>query len=168
MESSVDNASARKYVVGVDGSPSSVAAARWATDRASRDGATLILVHAYPVNAVPSVAGPIRTPAMRRTSRQHADRLMQAVVEQLPAGTRVEQRLVEGAADQVLLECTDSADLLVLGARPQHHHPHIRFIGSTASRCLRGSRCPVVIVPGFAADPATSPQETTAAAPMKP
>lgn len=150
MESSVDNASARKYVAGVDGSSASVAAARWAADRAARDGAMLILVHAYPVNAVPSVAGPIRTPAMRRTSRDHADRLMRAVAGQLPAGTTAEQRLVEGAADQVLLECSDSAELLVLGARPQHKHPHIRFIGSTASRCLRGSRCPVVIVPGFA------------------
>lgn len=138
-----------EYIVGIDGSLASMAAARWAADRAVRDKASLVVVHAYQVNGLPSVAGPVRTPAMRRVARQHAERLLNSVVEQLPAGEAADRVLVEGAADRVLLERSSGADLLVLGARPRHNHPHARFIGTTAARCLRGADCPVVLVPGI-------------------
>jgi nucleotide-binding universal stress UspA family protein len=134
--------------VGVDGSLASVAAARWAADRAVRDGALLTVVHAYLVPAVPSVAGPIRTPSFRRMARQDAERLLRSVVKQLPAASDPRQQAEEGAADRVLLQHSARSDLLVLGARPRHNHPHARFIGSTAARCLRGAKCPVVLVPG--------------------
>ncbi len=147
----------REYVVGVDGSLASVAAARWAADRAVRDKASLVVVHAYQVNALPSVAGPVRTPAMRRVARHHAERLLRSVLEQLPAGDAAEQVLGEGAADRVLLERSAGAELLVLGARPRHNHPHARFVGSTAARCLRGAECPVVLVPGIHTEAAPSP-----------
>ncbi len=145
------------YVVGVDGSLASVAAARWAADRAARDGAKLHVVHAYFVEAIPSVAGAIRTPGMRRLALRDAKRLLHTVVEQLPADRVSESVAIEGAADRVLLEYSRAADLLVLGARPQHRVPHARFIGSTAAHCLRGSACPVVMVPGIHPEPAGIP-----------
>lgn len=161
MEASIPSKSDPRrleYVVGVDGSLASVAAARWAANRAARDGALLTVVHAYLVPAVPSVAGPIRTSAFRRMARQDAERLLHSVVKQLPAASESRQQAEEGAADRVLLERSARSDLLVLGARPRHNHPHARFIGSTASRCLRGAECPVVLVPGksFEAPPTMS------------
>ncbi len=153
------DAQPREYVVGIDGSLASAAAARWAADRAVRDKASLVVVCAYQVDALPSVAGPLRTPAMRRLARQDAERLLQSVLEQLPAGEAADRVVVEGAADRVLLDRSSGAEMLVLGARPRHDHPHARFIGSTAARCLRGADCPVVLVPGI---------HTEAAAPTAP
>jgi nucleotide-binding universal stress UspA family protein len=151
-----------RYVVGVDGSQAGIAAARWALDRAARDGAEVHLVHAYLVQALVSVAGPLRTPDMHRLARRDAGRVLSSVLEQLPSGSLIDSIAVEGAPDRVLLECSESADLLVLGARPQHRHPHARFIGSTAARCLRGSPCPVVMVPGPAEPAGAAPERVHA------
>jgi nucleotide-binding universal stress UspA family protein len=138
-----------RYVVGVDGSLASVAAARWAADRAVRDGAQLVVIHAYAVPSIPSVAGPIRTSSMRRTAHRDAERLLRSVIEQLPGASAPKQIAEEGAADRILLDHSAAASLLVLGARPRHNHPHARFIGSVATRCLHAAECPVVLVPGI-------------------
>lgn len=143
-----DPASKPNYVVGVDGSAASIAAARWAAARAARDGAELLVVHAYLVEALVSVAGPIRTPDMHRVSRRRAGQVLSSLKDQLGSDSLYKAVAVEGSPDRVLLELSEKADLLVLGARPQHRHPHARFIGATAGRCLRGSTCPVVVVPG--------------------
>jgi nucleotide-binding universal stress UspA family protein len=137
------------YVVGIDGSAASLGAARWAASRAVADGADLVLVHAYLIPAVPSVAGPIRSPELRGSAHRRAMHLLEAVAERLPTGTDAQLVAAEGAADRVLVEQAASADLLVLGARPQHRRPHTRFIGSTASRCLRHAECPVVLIPAL-------------------
>ncbi len=155
--------SSSEYVVGVDGSPASVAAARWAADRAGREGAALVVVHAYQVIALPSVAGPVRTPAMRRAASEQAEKLLAAVTSALPADSVKEQLLVEGPADRLLIQRSQGTAMLVLGARPQHSHPHMRFLGSTALRCLRGATCPVVLVPCPVVD-RDAPKETASAA----
>lgn len=147
-----------EYVVGVDGSLASAAAARWAADRAARDKASLVVVHAYQVTAPPSAVRPGVTRAMRRAARLDAERLLRSLVEQLPAGAAVQQVPVEGMSDEVLLERCNGAELLVLGARPRRNHAHARFVGSTATRCLRVAQCPVVLVPGIhTEDAATRP-----------
>lgn len=134
-----------EYVVGVDGSPASLRAARWAADRAARDGAKLVVVHAFQIAALPSVAGPMRTPAMRRSATQRAEERLRACLIDLP--DTVDAVIIEGPADRVLIQRSKDAGLLVLGARSQHTHPQMRFLGMTALRCLRGARCPVVMVP---------------------
>ena len=156
-----------EYVVGVDGSQASVAAARWAADRAAREGAPLVVVHAYQVIALPSVAGPVRTPAMRRAASEQAEKLLSAVISALPAGSVTEQLLVEGPPDRLLIQRSQGAAMLVLGARPQHSHPHMRFLGSTALRCLRGAECPVVMVP-CPSEVRDAPRQAASAAPAVP
>ncbi|HEX4431935.1 MAG TPA: universal stress protein [Frankiaceae bacterium] len=146
------------FVAGIDGSEAGYAAASWAAARAARDGARVILVHAYQVPAVVSVAGPMRTPAQKRAARRTALRMLELAAKRLPPTVSVELIAEEGAADRVLVERAAAADLLVLGARPQHRHPHLRFIGSIASRCLRQAECPVVLVPSLAAAPAVGDQ----------
>ncbi len=136
-----------EYVVGVDGTAASIAAAQWAAERARRDGTALVVVHAYQVNSLPSVAGPVRTAEMRHTAERHAQQTLGAVMRLLPAGSAAEPLLIEGPADRVLIERSVNAGLLVLGARPQHTHPRMRFLGTVALRCLRGAQCPVVMVP---------------------
>lgn len=49
----------RALTVGLDGSPESLAAARWATDEAERRNLTLRLLHAWP----PLVPEPTRVPS---------------------------------------------------------------------------------------------------------
>jgi nucleotide-binding universal stress UspA family protein len=154
-----------EYVIGVDGSAASIAAARWAIDRAARDGAALVVVHAYQVTALPSVAGPVRTPAMRRAAHERATKLLAGAMDALPPGAISEQVLMEGPADRVLIERSAGSALLVLGARPQHTHPHMRFLGSTALRCLRGAGCPVVLVPSELGELAVA-RETAGAVPV--
>ncbi len=149
LASNAQPASSPVFVAGIDGSEASYAAASWAADRAVRDGAQVVLVHAYQIPAVPSVAGPLRTPAQRRSARRRALRILDGGAKRVPAGVSVSLVAEEGAADRVLIEQSAAAELLVLGARPQHRHPHLRFIGSTATRCLRQAQCPVVLVPAL-------------------
>ena len=70
----------------------------------------------------------MRTPAMRATAKQHAHDLLQACLMDLP--DTVVPIMTEGPADRVLIERSKTAGLLVLGARPQHTHPRMRFLGS--------------------------------------
>lgn len=150
-------AETREYVVGIDGSLASVAAARWAADRAVRDAASLVVVHAYQVDDPLNAARAGAARAMRRVARLDAERLLRSVAEQLPAGETAQQVAVEGTPTQVLLERSAGAELLVVGARPRHNHPHARYIGSTATSCLRAAECPVVLVRGIHSEEAAVP-----------
>lgn len=138
-----------RIVVGVDGSPASVASLGWATREADLRQAELHLVCAWEdaerSRAPYAVCGDVPT---RDETRADAARLLatslRAVFGQvLPPRLRAE--LVEGRPEQVLLDRAAGAELLVLGSScrvgrlPQPAGPVHRA-------CLRGAPCPVVIV----------------------
>ncbi len=135
--------------VGVDGSPASVAALRWAADLARLRDAEIVVVRAWHV-AIAEFApyAPVsRRPTQEgERSRAEAD-LAGAMLSALgPApDVKVRAALVCGPPARVILNQCADADLLVLG---RHHadSPLRQAVGAIARTCLRQAPCPVVIV----------------------
>jgi len=135
--------------VGVDGSPASVAALRWAADLARLSDAEIVAVRAWHV-ALACLAP--YAPVSRRPTQEgeragaEAD-LAGAMLTALgPApDVKVRAALVCGPPARVILNQCADADLLVLGG---HHadSPLRQTVGAIAATCLRQAPCPVVIV----------------------
>jgi nucleotide-binding universal stress UspA family protein len=137
----------QRIVVGVDRSAAALAALRWAVAEARLRGAALHVVHAWePVPYRAPYAVPHDWPTEEQERRQaHAD--LAAIVRaafgsQAPAG--VTQELAVGAAERVLIERSQGAGLLVLGAAaPQSPG---QPAGPVIRACMRSARCPLVII----------------------
>jgi len=145
-------------VVGVDGSPQSLAALRFALSEARVRGDRLVALHAWvlPLVEAPGpflleAPGPARPPLeqLREELAGAAERRLAAALDAVAGeadGVAVERRVVEGPAAAVLVEASEGADLLVVGSRG---HGGLRgaLLGSVSQQCVHHARCPVAIVP---------------------
>jgi nucleotide-binding universal stress UspA family protein len=142
-------------VVGVDGSPTSREALRWAIDLAAATGATVDVVGAWshPANYEWTVrttnyglipVPELPTPAHIESSVR--DSLAEMVAEFDGHGATVTQRTVEGHPADVLVDAAKAADLLVLGRRG-HGRVAEALLGSVSQHCIQHAPCPVVVVP---------------------
>ncbi|WP_327673617.1 universal stress protein [Kitasatospora sp. NBC_00458] len=130
-------------VVGVDGSPESLAALDWAADEASRRAAPLRLVHAWP-----SPVTPLSVLGTADLERQQADVVLREA--ELRARERCRDSVVTavhlpGDAVRALLAEADGAGLLVLGSRGLGVVTGF-LVGSVSHRVLGRAACPVVLV----------------------
>ena len=137
------NASPRRIVVGVDGSPNSEKAIDWAVSNA-HSGDTVVLVSAW---------SPVVVPADMAVSYTFDDsgarKLLDDAVARIKTGADAQGVKVEG-----IFETTDprtailsaKADLVVVGARG-HGGIAGLLLGSVADYVSRHSKIPVVIVP---------------------
>jgi nucleotide-binding universal stress UspA family protein len=151
-EASVERVQGRLIVVGVHGSPSSLAALRWAAREAALRGTGLLAVRAwedqakrrapYASLAAQPVAGEDRVMAAARLEESARTAVTEA------GGAAVSVRLAEGLAARVLLDHAAGAELLVLGSAAGEG-PHA--VGPVAQACLRHAPCPVVVVSGHLA-----------------
>jgi len=140
-----------KIVVGVDGSPSSRAAFRWAVRQAVLIGGTVEAVMAWQVPRVlrTSAWAPIYVDEAS-SFEEDARRTLDAVIsdEVKPTDSqRVTARVVTGHPAQVLLEAAADADLLVLGSRG-HRSFAGALLGSVGQYCIHHAHCPVLIMRG--------------------
>lgn len=123
-----------QYLVGVDGSVPSIAAARWASRRASKTGARLTLLH-------------VQDPAL--ASRGPDASSLQALVAELRT---IDPALTVAAIASVgpgvggILDAAADADLLVLGTH-KTGHMHGRAFGSTGIVLANAAPCSVAVVP---------------------
>jgi nucleotide-binding universal stress UspA family protein len=131
---------ARQVVVGVDGSPNSVAALRRAAQVAARRGAALRAVFAYSPGTGDDASGD--------ADRSEALGVLADCVQQAFDGRPERLELVPGAgtAWRVLAAMSAEADLLVVGARGQSAELGMP-LGSTAQACVRHAGCPTLVVP---------------------
>ena len=149
-------------VVGVDGSPGSDAALRWALDEARLRGSKLQVVHAYePPSAFITEAGlgvggvpspPVSADAEGRL-REAAEAAARDVIEQAlqraageTAPTEIEVTPAQGSAARTLLEAAEGAELLVVGSRGRGGFLGL-LLGSVSQQCAQHPPCPVVILP---------------------
>lgn len=138
------------FVVGVDGSPESVAALRHALREARLHEAAIKAVavwhvptSAYGAGFAPGTLDP------GEFERMAADALEAALaaVGDDPAGVPVECVVREGDPAQVLLEEAEGAEQLVVGCA--HHGLVGRLLHhSVSGECTREARCPVTVVHG--------------------
>jgi nucleotide-binding universal stress UspA family protein len=133
-------------VVGVDGSPNSTAALRWAEAEARRRGDHLVALFAWGF-VQPGHAGDNHTFAPSYDARNAADMLTAAVDDALgPVAARtVECRVRYDLAARALLEAAAGADLLVVGARGAGGL-HGLLLGSVSQHLLHHTRGPLAIV----------------------
>jgi nucleotide-binding universal stress UspA family protein len=137
----------REIVVGVDGSPTSVAALRWAIEQAKRSGADVIAVHVWEYPYYGDITGSSGTPSPQVfIEGAHAvlDEAIAAV--DVPEGMRVQPEVIEGSASRLLLDRAAGAELLVVGARGRGGFLHL-LLGSVATQCVNHATIPVVVVP---------------------
>ena len=150
----------RKVVVGVDGSPCSTKALRWAIVQAHLTGATVEAVASWqdPVASGYYSYGfsPVFTDdedwaSIAEKSLQEA---VAGAVDDLRPDAQVVTRVVQGHPAQVLLDAAAGAQLLVVGTRG-HGTLAGLLLGSVSQHCVQHASCPVVVVPPD--DPAESP-----------
>ena len=132
-------------VVGVDGSPSSVEALRWAARQAELTGADLQAVTAWHMPTtygwMPPVAD-VDWPGRARTTL--GDALGKAFDDAPPP--QVRRQVVEGHSVRALVKAADGAELLVVGSRGRGEFAGM-VLGSVAQHVVAHAPCPVVVIP---------------------
>lgn len=133
-------------VVGVDGSPSSKAALRWALGQAALTGAELRAVAAWEFPAFYSwEGGPMPPEDFERAARESLNTAVDEALHADEFPVRVNREILHGHSAQVLLDSAADADLLVLGSRG-HGSFYGVLLGSVSQQCAQHAGCPVVIV----------------------
>ena len=137
-------------VAGVDGSPGSREALRWALAEARLRQTPLQVVYAWefphlPVG--PGIAPPITADTVSRLREAAEDVLDTALAETGDEleGVEIRRAVVEGPAASVLVEAAEGADLLVVGSRGLGGFRGL-LLGSVSQQCAHHASCPVVIV----------------------
>ena len=139
-------------VVGVDGSPGSRQALRWACSEAALRGVSVVAVMAWepPVGTWSSPMGAVPIDAFtRRDYQAEAQRELESVVatvvDEFP-DVVVECRACVGNAVTVILGMADtrSADLIVVGSRGAGGFSRL-LLGSVSAQCAMHAHCTVVI-----------------------
>jgi nucleotide-binding universal stress UspA family protein len=139
-----------RIVAGVDGSPSSRAALRWAAGQARLTGGTVDAVIAWhfpatgnfgwaPVSAVDDLD-------FEEMARKTLDEVIGDLADQA-AGVPIRRLVVQGIPAQVLLDAAEGADLLVVGSRG-HGGFADALLGSVSQHCVHHAPCPVVVMRG--------------------
>ncbi|RAG83347.1 universal stress protein [Streptacidiphilus pinicola] len=132
----------RSVIAGVDGSPESVAAARWAAGAAARLRTDLLLLHVgdWPVHVAHGATFEVHQGRIRDLLRSAA-----AEAGRDHPGLAVRTATTAGDPIVCLVEAGTQVELLVLGSRGQGAFQGL-LVGSTALAVAARSRCPVVLV----------------------
>jgi nucleotide-binding universal stress UspA family protein len=137
--------SGARIVVGVDGSPSSISALRWAY----RVGTALDLAidavacWEYPNEYGGVAAIPLDYGAGADAERVLGEALVAAFGDSPPAGLRSSTR--EGYPARELIERSRGAEMLVVGSRGHGGFVGL-LIGSVSAYCAEHATCPVVVI----------------------
>jgi nucleotide-binding universal stress UspA family protein len=135
-------------VVGVDGSPESVAALIWADRYAAATGAQVRAIHAwhYPTAAgMPPVEKAPESVTAEVEQRMRSDITNAMFDAHTDPALHVEIKVAYGHPVEVLVNESAGADLLVVG-----HRGHGAFrellVGSVSIQCVTHAKVPVVVV----------------------
>jgi nucleotide-binding universal stress UspA family protein len=134
-----------RIVVGVDGSPSSARALRWAVQQARLTGAE---VHAIAAWTPPTVSA--WSPVIAEEvdwSQDCAAGLEQSITEALAPddAAAVQRHVVREHPAQALIDAAADADLLVVGSRGHGGFTGM-LLGSVSQHVIAHAACPVVVV----------------------
>ena len=137
-------------VAGVDGSESSRAALRWAYDEATHHSASLTVVTAWHLPALPMSPPYGHLPEEGYEAQPKTNAL--AVVEEMVAGleerdptVEVRSSVEEGSPAKVLIERSKECDLLVVGSRGHEGFAGM-LLGSVSQHLVAHAHCPVVVI----------------------
>lgn len=141
-EPAAKNATPR-IVVGVDGSPASVDALRWAAGQADLIGAAVEAVISWEYPSTSGMEfGSLDIDWAENARAALADALAVALGED---ADRVTRTVTRGHPAEVLVAAAQGADLLVVGSRGHVALPG-RLLGSVSEHVAARASCPVVVV----------------------
>ena len=145
--------SAARIVVGVDGSPPSLDALRWAHRVGSALGLAIdaIICWSYPTNYGIGVAFTEYRPDVEAEAMLKRA-LHTAFGDTPPAGLRASVR--EGYPAKELIDASRGAEMLVVGSRGHGGFVGL-LIGSVSAYCAEHASCPVVVLHHRTADSST-------------
>ena len=137
----------QQIIVGVHRSAASLAALRWAAAEARLRRAMLRVVHAWEPAVRRASYAVLGDSSVSGQERLRAQRVLAAVIRgvygtEIPPGVTAE--LAEGTAERVLVQRSQEAGLLVVGAAGAHQAG--RPAGPVIRACMRSARCPLVII----------------------
>jgi nucleotide-binding universal stress UspA family protein len=135
----------RRIVVGVDGSPASCRALRWAADQARRTGAALEVITTW---EYPTSYGWVPPYPPDFDPAGDARRALEDTVAEVlgdHSDLAVELIVREGHAAPVLVEAAKGAMMLVVGSRGHGGFAGM-LLGSVSEHCVRHAPCPVTVM----------------------
>ncbi|MFD4708133.1 universal stress protein [Streptomyces sp. NPDC058430] len=134
-----------RIVVGVDGSPSSRAALRWAVRYAGLVGGRVEAISAWEVPGMASWSAPaVDTDFDEGEAERGLVEEVRAVLGE-DGGSLVRERLVRGNAAEVLVDAAQGAEMLVVGSRG-HGSFRRALLGSVSQQVAHHAPCPVTII----------------------
>ncbi len=134
-------------VVGYDGSQESRAALDWSLDSARRRGLPVLAVHASALPMPPFAAGGywrVDESMLRQAGQQVLDEAVKHAAQYAPE-VEFSISLVTAPAVAALMDASDNAELLVLGARGLDGFSEM-LVGSTSVQLAAHASCPTVVV----------------------
>jgi nucleotide-binding universal stress UspA family protein len=137
--------SGRPVVVGIDGSPESAEALRWAIDYARLAGAEITAVIAWE-NTLGFGFVPSGAHSLEHEARHALEHTVEKVIgEEKEPVPPIEQKVIHGHSTPVLVEASRGARLLVVGDRGYGGFAGL-LLGHCGENCARLAPCSVVIV----------------------
>ena len=138
-------------VVGVDGSAHSMKSLDWALDEAAlRNTSVTVLAVAPAAASIWGITGQFDpAPETQEKVKRAAEEMVKDAASR-HGHQRVTVHAVSGVPADELIKASESADLLVVGARGAGGFARLS-IGSVGSQVARYAHCPVVIVRGDSA-----------------
>ncbi len=143
-ETSVQDSSAHRIVVGVDGSPTSIAALEWAANQAELTGATLDVLmtwewpYGYGWSPEPADYDP------EHECESALSDLVKSIREARPS-VSIQETAIEGHPSPSLVKASQGADLLVVGSRGHGDFVGM-LLGSVSEHCVTSAHCPVLVL----------------------
>lgn len=136
---------APRVVVGVDGSPSSQAALRWAVRYAGLVSGKVEVVTAWDLPGAASWSAPAVDADFdeEEAERRLVEEVRSVLGEDGASG--VHERLVRGDPAEVLVDAAEGADVLVVGSRGRGGFRRA-LLGSVSQQVALHAPCPVTIV----------------------
>jgi nucleotide-binding universal stress UspA family protein len=135
-----------KIVVGVDGSPMSAQALRWAVEYARRAGAGVEAVLAWQVPVWSWLNPPSTDADFEERHQRVLDKAVSEAVGDV-IDVPVTRRLIEQTPAAALVSAAKGAQLLVVAARGEGVVPGVH-LGGVANFCVHHAPCPVLVLRG--------------------
>lgn len=146
-----------KVVVGSDGSPTARSAVDWAAKRANRDKLPLTILATYPEGQIPTRGaifkdltkgvGPLdHIKHLREGAEAHLTETADRVRKEHPE-LQVEAALAQGDAAAVLAAASETAFVVVVGARGESAPFSVRALGGVADAVTHDAKGSVIVVP---------------------
>ncbi|MFF8012581.1 universal stress protein [Streptomyces sp. NPDC007929] len=162
----------RTIIVGLDGSPESLAAAEWAAREAKLRGLVLKLLHVYEPVPEPTAQAPLLGAETRRHWSEKVPRETAGGLRLRHPGVEVTAEHRAGRPSEVLGEAARTTEILVLGSRGMSGIGGF-LVGSVGLAVVAHAECPVVLVRAgeqaadeHERDPAGIPSAATAYRPV--